>query len=93
MKRIRGVWSCGGCTLNIKRQLNARAIDSEFVCLDGVMSINEASELYGKHRKTIIYHIDRGHIAYRVMDDTYILSKESLDRLFKKGVQNGSLVG
>ncbi len=50
--------------------------------LTAVVTIPEACKLYYVARSTVIYHIDRGNLEWRLADRTYLITLDSLIQLW-----------
>jgi DNA-binding transcriptional MerR regulator len=53
--------------------------------LTQVLSVREAADLYGVSPRTILYHIDKGHLTFRQIEKgIYLIDIDSLNRLSQR---------
>lgn len=52
-------------------------------CLHQIVTVSEAARLACVSRDTIHYHVERGNLNYRHTDRVYLITLESLVKLYK----------
>ena len=70
------------CLTDEERTRLKELIEKRLYIYPDAMDIDRAAEIVGYNRSTILRHVQKGHIFSVMINDEYILSKESLAEFF-----------